>query len=241
MDLFWQILMDSMDTRCRKLLSEMVRKITHSLLRSKRAAVLSPDICSSQLPIKNMSKHNMIADTYFDTLCRCINSLWLKMKQVSSVMYQQLLSQTGDGNSAWNHRLLLCNLDNLHHIHWRSQTHHSVPLSSQTLRGWSRLGIVPVAPLASDSAHQYWGSFLGCAANTLIITLNHSAVMGYQSCQLWCNEMEDRKRLHHGYGHIGRNCATHNHILSPNREHLLAFFNVQSLHFSLCTDYTNEM
>lgn len=173
----------------------------------------------------------------------CLNIIWLptntlilfavlsllcdyRWSKTAALFISGSFPQTSDWNAAWNHRLPLCTLDGLHHADWRSQSHHSFPLSSQTLRGRSRLGIVPAAPLASDSVHQYWGSFLGCAANTLIITLNRCAVMGYQSCQLWWNEMEDRKRVHHGYGHTGRNCATHNNILYPNRVHLLAFMNV---------------
>lgn len=147
---------------------------------------------------------------------RVSNTLWLEIKLVSRVVDQQPLSQL-------EIRLHPFIFDNLHHIHRRSQSHHSVRLRSQTLRGWTRLGIVPAAPLASDSAHQYWGSFLGCAANALIIPLYHNAVMGYQSCQLWSNKIEDRNSLHHGCGHIVCNCATHNGTLSSNREPQLVF------------------
>ena len=160
-------------------------QITHSLPRSKRAAALSPKKQCSFL-LENISKHYMIKKRGLLTqaLILWASVLWLHMNLVSSVISQQLLSQTSDGNPAWNHRLPLCIFDNLYQIHWQSQTHHSVPRRSQTLRGWTRLGIVPAAPLASDTAQQYWGSFLGCAANTLIISLYHRAVMGYRPCQL---------------------------------------------------------
>lgn len=119
----------------------------------------------------------------------CQNTTWLLTQTLILCVRVSILCdwtsqqcnfpQTSCENPAWDRRLPPpCVFDNLHHTDWWSQTHHFVPLRSQTLRGCTRLGNVPTAPLASDSAQQYWRSFLGCAANTLIISLYHSAVTG---------------------------------------------------------------
>lgn len=147
------------------------------------------------------------ATTYLDSLRRSVDSAWLKTKDDGGVIYQWLLSP-----NQWLKRSMksqitpVCSADAAHRGLITPTLSAARPFS-EAAPDWALCPPL-CRPAAAAFANAGEVSWAAAQQNTLIISLNHCAVIGHRSCQLWWNETEDRKRACHRYGHTGRSCPS---------------------------------
>lgn len=158
---------------------------------------------------KHISLPNItwFAATYLDSLRRSVDSAWLKTKEDGGVIYQWLLSP-----NQWLKRSMksqitpVCSADAAHRGLITPSLSAARPFS-EAAPDWALCPWL-CRPAAAPFASAGEVSRAAAQQNTLIISLNHCAVMGHRSCQLWWNETEDRKRACHRCGHAGRSCPS---------------------------------